>query len=1122
MLRRAHKNRRTPDAADGVLAETFLRSINIQYDAEEPSRIAHFHPTSKSVALIRSLLAVEQERAFFVVAPYGSGKSLTAAYLLHLIENRKDSVVALVEIEQRLRQVSPELARFAKQRRSAGKNTRGLVLALHGHCPSLGKSLKAAALDSMKRLGLGRRAPAIRRLAAGTIEDAVTLLTVLRQKVLEAGCDRILIVWDEFGRHLESLVADGRPAALNDVQTLAEFISRSEDLPMALGLFLHQDLVHYAGNVTQSVRREWAKIEGRFQTLQYLDDSKELYRLIGEVMAARGPTAKPSGRNLGPQASACKRLGLFADFTKQELADLLEQAYPLEPTSLYLLPRVSARVAQNERTLFSFLFSANLEGRATPDGLYDYFSAAMRSDTAVGGTHRQWLETESALSKVAGDEAATRALKTTCLLGLGKSGERSRAGRKLLLFALKGYGNGKRRPEVIDELIDCKLLLHRRHSDEVSVWHGTDADLRGRLEEEKRQHRAGFDLIEFLEREVPPPAWRPTEYNDEFAIRRYFPGEYRSMTALEAELALPAALEELPSSGCDGQILYLVVESDDERAAAEEIVRQGLKHDRTVLAIPRAGLALSDAALEVWSLQRMQLDADLLESDPLVGPELGQMLDDAGAHLQRLLDNLVRPSARGPRWFYQGKELWVENARDLREGLSEICRTIYGLTPKINNEMIVRRRPSAVIVNARKKLVLGILERSGQKGLGIQGNFPDASMFRTVLLHTGLYHRRDDGRWGWASPTAIKDPGLRAVWQAVRDFLTTPSEVPKGIGCFIESLQDPPYGVRAGLIPIFFAAGLKAFPSAVSLSREGEYVTDILPSVVEEMCKDPGLFELQVLDLDEAKEAYLRDFHRLFTQVATYEVPEVDLIRKCFDALQAWKAQLPPSALTTKRLSFAAQRLQALLRQETDPVRALLEKIPALCGHSIEDRQDLLEVLRDIREELAGVASLYYERAGSAVRRALAVGHMTSEQGLRAVASNWSYCFTDVFVESLADGVAKGLLSRMRMPYDSDELLLDSLASLLVGDPLSRWDDSTVTAFGREIQDVVRRIEEVALRTETGLSEHNVAAEGLAELVRVRIGELYGRLVDLVGPEQARVVMESTTRLTQGSQHGND
>ena len=36
-------------------AEVFLRSINIQYDAEYPNRIAHYQPTAKSVPLIKSL-----------------------------------------------------------------------------------------------------------------------------------------------------------------------------------------------------------------------------------------------------------------------------------------------------------------------------------------------------------------------------------------------------------------------------------------------------------------------------------------------------------------------------------------------------------------------------------------------------------------------------------------------------------------------------------------------------------------------------------------------------------------------------------------------------------------------------------------------------------------------------------------------------------------------------------------------------------------------------------------------------------------------------------------------------------------------------------------------------------
>ena len=128
---------------------------------------------------------------------------------------------------------------------------------------------------------------------------------------------------------------------------------------------------------------------------------------------------------------------------------MLHRAYPLEPVTLYLLPRLAARVAQNERTLFSFLYAADMDGEVGPASLYDYFAPVMRADTSVGGTYRQWLETESALTKVT-DEDEARALKAACLLSLGTSGERSRAGLGLLQFALRGYtterfGGGSRR-----------------------------------------------------------------------------------------------------------------------------------------------------------------------------------------------------------------------------------------------------------------------------------------------------------------------------------------------------------------------------------------------------------------------------------------------------------------------------------------------------------------------------------------------------------------------------------------------------------------------------------------------------------------------------------------------------
>ena len=74
-----------------------------------------------------------------------------------------------------------------------------------------------------------------------------------------------------------------------------------------------------------------------------------------------------------------------------------------------------------------------------------------------------------------------------------------------------------------------------------------------------------------------------------------------------------------------------------------------------ILAVPKMPVPLFEAALEVWCLTQMQEDDKLVESDPMVLSEIQQMTDDARSYLQRLLDRLILPGSKGPRWFYRGK-----------------------------------------------------------------------------------------------------------------------------------------------------------------------------------------------------------------------------------------------------------------------------------------------------------------------------------------------------------------------------------------------------------------------------------------------------------------------------------
>ena len=312
----------SPKEQSALTTEPFLRSINICYDAESPERISHFRPTSKCVTLLRALLDDDGDKAFLVTAPYGTGKSLTTAYLLHLIENRDESRQALSDIEKRLAEVSPELAGLASSRRR-NRRRHGIAIALQGAHEHVPGAIKAAALEAMRRLRLGRQARRLQSLEVHTLDDALYFLKELTELCNEIGLDRILIGWDEFGRHVEALVASGRASQLAEVQQLAEFASRAANPSVTMALLMHQGLLHYGGNVPQTVRNEWKKIEGRFHQIQYVDDSKELYRLIATVVRSNAPRSESLPAAGNEVAKELHAHGLFKDFTVAELKDLL-------------------------------------------------------------------------------------------------------------------------------------------------------------------------------------------------------------------------------------------------------------------------------------------------------------------------------------------------------------------------------------------------------------------------------------------------------------------------------------------------------------------------------------------------------------------------------------------------------------------------------------------------------------------------------------------------------------------------------------------------------------------------------------------------------------------------------
>ena len=70
----------------------------------------------------------------------------------------------------------------------------------------------------------------------------------------------------------------------------------------------------------------------------------------------------------------------------------------------------------------------------------------------------------------------------------------------------------------------------------------------------------------------------------------------------------------------------------------------------------------------------------------------------------------------------------------------------------------------------------------------------------------------------------------------------------------------------------------------------------------------------------------------LFGSGSPSTTEKLDLVRECYDAIEQWKHDSPPGALTSRLVSKEAQQLQVMLTRNSGPTDLLLNAFPRLAG----------------------------------------------------------------------------------------------------------------------------------------------------------------------------------------------
>lgn len=1092
-----------------------LRSINIALDLEHSDRLAGYVPTRKAVNLSEELLSAVlgegDKRAFAISAPYGSGKSSAVLFWCQLIESCKKSAAfkaTLEEFKRKSKELEINESVFFKLDR---KKLNGLAVPVVGF---EGGSVSGYVLDaiesSLLRHGLSSLATKVSKLPR-TFES-------LRQTLLNltnGSFDSVYIAWDEFGRVLEHAAIEGEGKVLLEVQMIAELSARTiNSNPIVFSIVMHQSFSRYSAALPNYIRTEWAKIEGRFNQINYIEDSKEIYELIGQVVSRKFGAPEESRAEFRRLATECHNVGLFKDFNLDALTEVLWSSAPLSPISLYLLPKISARVAQNERTMFSFLWSNENNALpstkltwVTPEDIFEYFADLMRADTSVGGAHRIWSEAQVALKKC-DSEAEEKFVKALACIKIGSSSGSLFGTKQVSEIAFGGNPNIGRTPieKIIKSLEDKKAIFYKRLTGEYTVWQGSDVDIRSAVQEQKDRIFESLELNSVLSKEFPPPFRFPQRHNDLNCIRRFFDGRYLNLS----DLRIFADKESCSNDSLDGRIFYLLAETKEEIVEATKLAKE-FQESGVIFAIPRATLKIREGLAEVEALHSLLADPDFRKQDPLVEQELKLLTDESEQHVKSQISKLINPSSDGPKFVWKG-QLYdeVNTMGDLKRLLSKVCDKLYPLTPIINNELINKNEPSPQIVNARKSIVRGIMEGYGSEHFGLKGYGPDVSVCRAVFVATGIYRKKGKDWILSDNGEQLTDKGLGSVWQKFIDIWSVPSDEPKNLKSIIDTVQSAPIGLRKGVIPLMLAASFKRSGSQAQIFEDGIFVTEFKPETFERMLRSPQAFVVNVPKLSKDFVALLDGVIEVFGHEKRTNTG--DRVRNATQCLMAWLKDLPQISKERGMISPEIDELVLTLFEARDPMRLFSQSLQTV--FKLKSHSTVLAKLKELKIQIENIEKLYFNKARHALLKTL----RANEKGnVNEVCKDWVSSLPGIQLDEfrkryMVDRRAAGLISRIDQAYSTEKLVILSLAELLADKPLKFWNSNSFAVFEVNLLQVVKWVEDIADDVDFEMvTKNDPSANGklAGTWIEKRVRSHFERVVQRLGKAEARKIVDN-------------
>lgn len=1046
------------------LRRRYFRSINLERDLMDPEAVSGYVITPRTTsALERILTSVCAEdkanRAWTVTGAYGSGKSAFAQFLACLFGSSnsrptKEARKILASCKNKKLQsiIKKNLLDKAVIRAAvAGRRepiSVTVVRALESGCSMYwsdsGAGRRPLALNDLNELS--------KRVAQGKPVGSAEVLKVVRELAEKYG---LLIIIDELGKNLEYIVHKQDESDLFLLQELAELPSETGGPGVYVLGLLHQGFVDYAHSLSSIQRGEWAKVQGRFEDIPFTGSTHELVRLTGQVI--NPVLSKAVSNQVDKLADSWHEhltsLGVKDYHSKSDVASII----PLHPVSALALPILSSRYAQNDRSMFSFLtgnepysFAEYLKETEIdsdcipllkPYQLYDYFVESAGA-TLYSRPHLQrWVEVQSRIADARHlSQDSQNILKTIGLLNLISSSGVVKASRKLVISSLVDSPNFSLEnwEKEIDKLIEDRIVLDRKHLDELRLWEGSDFDIEAEIQRAiESQYWSTKDVLDkFL-------SWRPqvaSRHSYETGTLRFFEKRFIEN---EEDLLLPAGES-------DGVLAYWIGSSDLPK------VPSFTSDDKPIVLVKPDSLTTVHALCqELAAVRSVISSASELQTDGVARKELRLRVQVLAEQIDLAVKVAFNVSPERPVWVF-GKKVKLQNEDALLSELSAVFDTTYDKSLVLWNELINRRLLTSQGAKARRMLIEAMIQNWSEPRLSLTGNGPECSIYASVLANTGIHSHRDEG-WSLGRPS---DEGVIAVWDAIEEFCAGSVSKPRTLDQLYEILEAKPYGVKSGVIPVLLTAVIIARSDDVCLYKDGSFVPILGPEHFELLVKDASRFAVKHFLTEGLRAQVFVRLDELFRAGSTKDRKDIrnSNLLEVVRPLVKFGKKLQPYSRTTKELSKEAIALRTAILESREPDELLFTNIPKALGLEpiTAEASENGEYANEFKEKLRGTLreiQMAYDKLLANCTEVISVVFDAQEDNLRS------------FISERASRLVPW--SR-RSPFESfihhaidtdadDQEWIERLVMVVSDKPTDAWDDEDRYSFEIKAQDFARR-----------------------------------------------------------------